>query len=54
MRIIITVGEIMSLDAWEDYCKLTDTAVYAVKKGLLSYHSEVDLTEKQARELKLI
>ena len=54
MRIIITVGELMSLDAWEEYCELTNTAIYAVNEGLLSYQSEVDLTEKQARELKLI
>jgi hypothetical protein len=50
MKIIVTIGELIDNDLWEEYCNITGAFLYAVNEGMRERTDEVALPDELANK----
>jgi hypothetical protein len=51
MRYIVTIGELMDIGLWQEYCEATGRNPYCVNEGLADRDDELDINSDLAVEL---
>jgi hypothetical protein len=53
MYYVVTIGELMDMGLWGDYCDATGKNPYAVNEGLADREDEIEISDDLAVELGL-
>lgn len=54
MKIIVTIGELMNLNVWGDFCEMKDLNPWIVNEGLADTDVEFTLTKEEAQKLGIL